>query len=241
MLKSWMCEADSQNTCKECLQAIPVGARRCSYCGSSQNWTRHLDIGNTSIALALGGVGLLTVFLSTATKLYDVYKDQTTPSIVASVRSISSDSISFTIANNEERALLYSFHGCVGDLAINQTDLARQSLQNREDGIVNGVPEYEISEQAILLSTEPSFGVIAAQTMVNQIAKIDLSISSSWQEGIDMSSHEGITKPALICAFSYSNSGNTKDQVTVLTEVSPSAYDDETVEQFLTQLSTIGN
>lgn len=44
--------------CLECASAIPKNARKCSECGSYQNWRRHLDFGQATFAFALSVVAI---------------------------------------------------------------------------------------------------------------------------------------------------------------------------------------
>lgn len=54
--------------CKACRRSILKGARKCTHCGSYQNWRQILDVSQVTIALL---ITLITLIASTAPRLYD--------------------------------------------------------------------------------------------------------------------------------------------------------------------------
>lgn len=48
-----MAEGSGLKQCIQCASEIPSAARKCVHCQSLQDWRRHIDIGNTSLALLI--------------------------------------------------------------------------------------------------------------------------------------------------------------------------------------------
>jgi len=50
--------------CKQCRQAIPDAASRCYHCGSVQDWRSWLSLSNTSLALIIALISILSVSIN---------------------------------------------------------------------------------------------------------------------------------------------------------------------------------
>jgi hypothetical protein len=77
--------------CKSCAGQIPKHAAKCQHCGSFQNWRRHLDFGNTFLALL---VALISV---TGSTIPIVQKTLTPDDSKVSVRYIDRNDVSFPL------------------------------------------------------------------------------------------------------------------------------------------------
>ena len=65
MIRSERMSAPTKN-CLVCASKIPANALKCTECGTYQNWRRHLDFGNTFLALI---IALLSVISLSSEKL----------------------------------------------------------------------------------------------------------------------------------------------------------------------------
>lgn len=53
----------SRKHCIECATEIPIGAKKCAVCGSYQDWRRHVPFGQSTLALALSLIAIITAFV----------------------------------------------------------------------------------------------------------------------------------------------------------------------------------
>jgi hypothetical protein len=57
-------DKDQNKICLICAKEMPSAALKCTACGSYQNWRRHLDFGNTFIALLIALISLFSLLAS---------------------------------------------------------------------------------------------------------------------------------------------------------------------------------
>lgn len=102
----------TKKDCLVCSLAIPINARKCTHCGTYQSFRRHFDFGNTSIALLIGFLGLLTTVPSTFLGIQTVLSKIFDAKIVARLVNIDKDAAILFVKNNGNREIIVSGLSC---------------------------------------------------------------------------------------------------------------------------------
>lgn len=50
--------------CSTCFKQVPKGAKKCTHCGTFQNWRRYLDFGKNFLALMIAFISVITVLVT---------------------------------------------------------------------------------------------------------------------------------------------------------------------------------
>jgi ribulose-5-phosphate 4-epimerase/fuculose-1-phosphate aldolase/ribosomal protein L40E len=87
--------------CNTCASEIPIAASKCVKCGTYQNYRRYFEFGNSTIALL---IALISVISLASKNLADVYRsvfiDPLQPNFTAHISSIERDKLSILFQNN---------------------------------------------------------------------------------------------------------------------------------------------
>lgn len=103
----------SSRKCVACAFEIPEEARKCVRCGTRQDWRRHLDFGNTSLALLIALLTLLTALPNTIAAIVQLSDNLFRPSSILRIIEINSDTLSVYVANRGRHALLIDGAECM--------------------------------------------------------------------------------------------------------------------------------
>ena len=88
--------------CVACASKIPASAIKCVKCGSYQNYRRYFEFGNTTIALLIALISVVSLAHKNISDLYrSLFVDPFEPIVVASVSSIERKKVSILFQNNQ--------------------------------------------------------------------------------------------------------------------------------------------
>lgn len=86
--------------CIECFRTLHKKARICTNCNSYQDWRRFISIGNTTIALLIALISVLSLSSENLVKIYkNLILDKTKASFYLSLNSVYSESATITVKN----------------------------------------------------------------------------------------------------------------------------------------------
>src|SRR4051794_18930489 len=77
----------SVRQCRTCCETIPLGARKCKYCLSYQGWRGWLSISNTSLALLVALISVITTAVPVVTNIAEQPREGITVSMLGTEAS----------------------------------------------------------------------------------------------------------------------------------------------------------
>jgi hypothetical protein len=181
-------EESKKKNCLACSSPIPAKAKKCVKCGSHQDWRRHLDFGNTSIALLVAFLGLLTAMPTTFSILQSNWRQVRLPAVEIKIIQLGSNKSQIVIRNNGPTSLVASDFACL--LAFPRDPHLQSDLFFQI--IAAGDAELEVrpllaSEQLfiahVFYSTDPQV-ILSGETRVIELSYLfsDLSLPESWPQ-----------------------------------------------------------
>jgi len=87
--------------CKVCASEIPLAARKCIKCGSFQDFRRYFEFGNSTIALLIALISVISLASKNISDLYrSLFVDPLQPDFVARISFIDRDKLSILFQNS---------------------------------------------------------------------------------------------------------------------------------------------
>ncbi|MCX7306874.1 MAG: hypothetical protein NTZ72_02550 [Afipia sp.] len=110
--------------CVACASKIPASAIKCVKCGSYQNYRRYFEFGNTTIALLIALISVVSLAHKNISDLYrSLFVDPFEPIVVASVSSIERKKVSILFQNNGSNRIVPN-NGALCRVPIFKSELA---------------------------------------------------------------------------------------------------------------------
>jgi ribosomal protein L40E len=111
--------------CKACASEIPLTASKCTKCGSFQDFRRYFEFGNSTIALLIALISVVSLASKNISDLYrSLFVDPLQPDFVARISSIKLDKLSILFQNNgTNRVTLDSGALCRVPILVSQLEL----------------------------------------------------------------------------------------------------------------------
>jgi hypothetical protein len=149
-------EARSSKACTTCGEEIAASARKCTHCGTWQDWRRYLVFSNTILALL---VALVSVTAVTGPVIRDLLITKDSHLISSFVGVIDNEAV-FTVANSGNRP------GSVGEARILVPDIGPRSDPRAPSGWWVAGPPASRHLRLAPNSREEAFFVNAGQNKV---------------------------------------------------------------------------
>jgi ribosomal protein L40E len=92
---------DQTKNCKVCASEIPLAASKCVKCGSYQNYRRYFEFGNSTIALLIALISVISLASKDISDLYrSLFVDPLQSDFTARISTIKRDRLSILFQNN---------------------------------------------------------------------------------------------------------------------------------------------
>jgi hypothetical protein len=181
-------KASEKKSCLTCSLQIPLTAKKCVNCGSYQNWRRHLDFGNTSIALLVAFLGLLTTMPATFLALQITWRQARLPVIDIKIIHLGSSNSKIIVRNNGPTSLVASKLTCLLAFPRDpylQSDRWAELLVSNDPKLE---PQPLVADEQLLIanvyySTDPEV-ILSGETKVIDFSYLfsDLSLPEGWPQ-----------------------------------------------------------
>lgn len=100
-------DADYKHSCISCKSPIKANANKCLKCGSSQNWQRHLDVGNTSVSLLIAAISVLALASDNIISLWQNFRDHEIADFSVRISHASPKSVTLVIDNDGPGSVVF--------------------------------------------------------------------------------------------------------------------------------------
>jgi hypothetical protein len=154
-------KATEKKSCLACSSPIPIGAIKCVDCGTYQTWRRHLDFGNTTLALVVAALGIATTIPSTIIGVSSALQGAYEPEYVSRILKIDHETASVFVKNNLTNEILISKMDCSLWFPINGVDgVHRYHAWHRRADVSSGHSQFldgsPVLEYWVDYNTEPT-------------------------------------------------------------------------------------
>lgn len=102
--------------CVECRSDLAPGAKKCTVCGSFQDWRRHISYSQSAIALALSIIAIVTSFWEPIREFYSSWGVVDDSRFRAVGARVSPAELSFLAVNDSQESVL--FDGLICDISV---------------------------------------------------------------------------------------------------------------------------
>jgi predicted nucleic acid-binding Zn ribbon protein len=148
--------------CVECAETIPAGARKCSKCGSYQNWRRHVPFGQATLAVVISVIALGSSLTSGGRAIVDTASGLlVAPNTRLGIAVVAADEngARVFVSNPTSRNIVVKDIGCGLNIPIDPDQMNRGLLSTQRE-------ESSLSE--IMLHEKETIGVFLVSYDVNE-------------------------------------------------------------------------
>ena len=136
--------------CKICASEIPRAAIKCTKCGSYQNFRRYFEFSNSTLALLIALISVVSLAHKNISDLYrSLFVDPFQPDIIARILSIEPHKLSILLQNNAMNRVTLS------DSILCRVPILTSNLEPKDDWNFRYPKPSEISEVHLVVYENP--------------------------------------------------------------------------------------